>query len=88
MAKNSRTVAPKSGGTGWHVTGGDAAYDVPSREQGVERATQDLLRSGGGKLVIEGYDGRVQEQNTIGSPTSASRKRKPPKGSSAPSRRR
>jgi hypothetical protein len=78
MAKNIRTVAPKSGGTGWQVTGGDAAFDVASRQQGVERATQELLRSGGGKLVIKGHDGKVHEQNTIGQPTSASHKRKPP----------
>ncbi len=63
--RNTRTVQPKSGG-GWQVTGGDAAYDVQSQEQGVERATQDLLRSGGGELLIKGRDGEVREQNTIG----------------------
>lgn len=87
MAKNSRTVAPKSGGTGWQVTGGDAAFDVASREQGVERATQDLLTSGGGKLLIKGHDGTVLEQNTIGQPSRGSRKRTPTKRSGAGGRR-
>ena len=63
--KNTRTIQPKSGG-GWQVTGGDAAYDVQSQEQGEMRAKQDLLRSGGGELLIKGLDGKVREKNTIG----------------------
>ena len=66
-SKNSRTVQPKSGG-GWQVTGGDAAYDVPNQEQGMERAKQDLLRSGGGELLIKGLDGKVRYKTTIGRP--------------------
>jgi hypothetical protein len=65
--KSTRTIQPKSGG-GWQVTGGDAAFDVPTQEQGVERAKQDLLRSGGGELLIKGLDGKVREKNTIGRP--------------------
>lgn len=63
--RNSRTVQPKSGG-GWQVTGGDAAYDVPTQEQGMERAKQDLLRSGGGELLVKGLDGKVRDKNTVG----------------------
>jgi len=65
--RNTRTVQPKSGG-GWQVTGGDAAYDVPTQEQGMERAKQDLQRSGGGELFVKGLDGKVREKNTIGRP--------------------
>ena len=65
--KNTRTIQPKSGG-GWQVVGGDAAFDVPNQDQGVERAKQDLLRSGGGELLIKGLDGKVREKNTIRRP--------------------
>lgn len=65
--KNTRTIQPKSGG-GWQVIGGDAAYDLQSQEQAEMRAKQDLLRSGGGELLIKGLDGKVRDKNTIGRP--------------------
>ena len=65
--KNTRTIQPKSGG-GWQVTGGDAAYDVPTQDQGVERAKQDLMRSGGGEMLIKGLDGKVRKKDTIRRP--------------------
>jgi hypothetical protein len=57
------TVGPKAGGV-WQVSGQSHAYRTQA--EAVKAARAELTGSGGGELVIQGRDGKVREQNTVG----------------------
>jgi hypothetical protein len=65
MAAIRRTVTPKAGG-GWTVDGGTAGQTHRTQATAEKAARGDLMRSGGGELVIKGRDGKVRDQSTIG----------------------
>jgi Uncharacterized protein conserved in bacteria (DUF2188) len=67
MAPNKRTVGPAKGG-GWHVTGGPKDSKAPTQQKGIDKARDELNKTGGGELLIKGRDGKVRDQNTIGRP--------------------
>ena len=58
-------VGPKSGGR-WQVSGERQTYTT--QREGEQAARKQLANSGGGELVVEGRDGRIRMQNTIGPP--------------------
>jgi uncharacterized protein DUF2188 len=72
VVRNTRTVTPKAGG-GWTVARGFEATTYRTQAEAEAAARADLLRSGGGELLVKGEDGRVRSQDTIG--------RKDPRGS-------
>lgn len=65
MAANRRTVTPKADG-GWTVDGGPGGQTHRTQATAEKAARADLMRSGGGELVIKGRDGKVREESTIG----------------------
>lgn len=65
MAGNRRIVTPKASG-GWAVDGSSGTVSHRTQNAAVEAARADLLRSGGGELVIKGRNGKVRAQSTIG----------------------
>ncbi len=64
MAANRRAVTPKTAG-GWTVDGGTDDRTHRTQATAEKAARADLLRSGGGELVIKGRDGKVRVQSTI-----------------------
>lgn len=65
MAATRRTVTPKAEG-GWTVDGGPGGQTHRTQVAAEKAARADLMRSGGGELVIKGRDGKVRDQSTIG----------------------
>jgi hypothetical protein len=65
MAATRRTVTPKAEG-GWMVDGGPGGQTHRTQAAAEKAARADLVRSGGGELVIKGRDGKVRDQSTIG----------------------
>jgi len=65
MAANRLTVTPKAAG-GWTVDGGAAGSTHRTQAEATKSARADLMRSGGGELVVKGRDGKVRAQSTIG----------------------
>ena len=65
MAANRRTVTPKAAG-GWTVDGGPGGATHRTQATAAKAARADLMRSGGGELLIKGRDGKVRAQSTIG----------------------
>jgi hypothetical protein len=65
MAANRRAITPKTGG-GWTVDGGTGGQTHRTQAAAEKAARADLMRSGGGELVIKGRDGKVRDQRTIG----------------------
>jgi Uncharacterized protein conserved in bacteria (DUF2188) len=65
MAANRRTVTPKAAG-GWTVDGGPGGQTHRTQAAAAKAARADLMKSGGGELLIKGRDGKVRDQSTIG----------------------
>jgi hypothetical protein len=65
MAATRRTVTPKAEG-GWTVDGGPGGQTHRTQAAAAKAARADLMRSGGGELVIKGRDGKVRDQSTVG----------------------
>jgi hypothetical protein len=65
MAATRRTVTPKAEG-GWTVDGGPGGQTHRTQAAAAKAARADLMRSGGGELLIKGRDGKVRDQSTIG----------------------
>lgn len=65
--KNDRFVSPRPDGT-WanQRVGSDRAASVHSTQRGAEQAARENLRkSGGGELNIQGRDGRIRQRDTV-----------------------
>ena len=65
MAATRRTITPKAEG-GWTVDGGPGGQTHRTQAAAQKAARADLMRSGGGELVLKGRDGKVRDQSTIG----------------------
>ncbi|WP_184727961.1 DUF2188 domain-containing protein [Saccharopolyspora phatthalungensis] len=63
----TRHVAPHPDG-GWQVTdpvGHDSPGHTTTQEEAVATAHEQLVRDGGGELVIHGTDGKVRDKRTV-----------------------
>jgi hypothetical protein len=66
MAAQSAFVSPD--GTDWKVMANGEQVSGPHARQAeaIDAAREWLLANGGGELVVQGEDGRIQQKDTIG----------------------